>query len=132
MWAGGSSGAKSGCSQAVQSAWKQAAAYPGRPTWFSAAFTIGDKAFLGTGYDFEHAFLQLDAGRESWTRKADFPGEPRGAAVGFAAGGKGYFGIAYVSPDQKYLFFGLGGDIYWVGAEFVEQFRAKPWTPTGS
>jgi hypothetical protein len=32
-------------------------------------------------------------------------------------------GIAFVSPDGKYVFFGLRGDVYWVGAEFIDALR---------
>ncbi len=32
-------------------------------------------------------------------------------------------GIAFVSPDGKYLFFGLRGDVYWVSTELIEGLR---------
>jgi hypothetical protein len=35
-------------------------------------------------------------------------------------------GIAYVSPDGKYLFFGVRGDVYWVSTELIEGLRPKP------
>jgi len=34
-------------------------------------------------------------------------------------------GIASVSPDGKYLFFGLGNDLCWVSAKLVEDLRPK-------
>ena len=34
-------------------------------------------------------------------------------------------GGAYVSPDGKYLFFGLRDDIWWVDSEVIEQLRPK-------
>lgn len=32
-------------------------------------------------------------------------------------------GIATYSPDGKYIFFNVGGDIYWISSEFVERLR---------
>lgn len=32
-------------------------------------------------------------------------------------------GIASYSPDGKYIFFNVAGDIYWISSEFVERFR---------
>jgi hypothetical protein len=34
-------------------------------------------------------------------------------------------GIASLTPDGKYLFFGLGNDLYWVSAKLVEDLRPK-------
>jgi hypothetical protein len=31
--------------------------------------------------------------------------------------------LATLSPDQKYLFFGNRGDIYWVSAKIIEDWR---------
>jgi N-acetylneuraminic acid mutarotase len=80
--------------------WRPAAAFGGPPTWFSAAFTIGDKAYVGTGYDAKNEFWQYDPGRDAWTRKADHPGKIRGAAVAFSIGEKGYLGLGYGDEDR--------------------------------
>ena len=32
-------------------------------------------------------------------------------------------GIASVSPDGKYIFFGMNRDIYWVSSQIVEELR---------
>lgn len=34
-------------------------------------------------------------------------------------------GFACISPDQKYLFFSLNNDIYWVSAEIIEELKPK-------
>jgi len=34
-------------------------------------------------------------------------------------------GIASISPDGKYLFFGLKGDIYWVSTELIQKLKKK-------
>jgi N-acetylneuraminic acid mutarotase len=80
--------------------WRQAATLGGTPTWFSAAFTIGDMAYVASGYGFGTAFWRYDPGRDTWTRKADFAGKARGAAVAFSIGGKGYVGLGYSDGDR--------------------------------
>jgi hypothetical protein len=39
--------------------------------------------------------------------------------------GNKYKNCAYVSPDGKFLFFASEGNIYWVDAKIIEQFRQK-------
>jgi len=80
--------------------WRQAAAFGGPATWFSAAFTIGDKGYVGTGYGAMNALWQYDPGRDAWTRKADLPGIARGAAIAFSIGDKGYIGLGYYEDDR--------------------------------
>ncbi len=61
---------------------------------FSAAFTIGTKAYVGTGYhsNYKNDFWEYDPSTNTWTQKADFAGVPRGYATGFSIGSKGYIG----------------------------------------
>ena len=62
------------------------------------AFTIGDKGYVGSGFDgYERLsdFWQYDADRNTWTQKADFPGEARNGAVGFGIDNKGYIGTGF-------------------------------------
>ncbi len=80
--------------------WRPAAAFGGPPTWFSVAFTIGDKAYVGTGYSAKNEFWQYDPGRDAWTRKADLPGRTRGAAIAFSIREKGYIGLGYGDDDR--------------------------------
>jgi N-acetylneuraminic acid mutarotase len=64
----------------------------------AATFTIGELAYVGTGYDGDERlkdFWSYDAVRNSWTQVAEFPGEARNAAVGFSVDGKGYVGTGY-------------------------------------
>ena len=75
--------------------WRRAAAFGGSPIWFAAAFAIGTKAYVGTGYGPTTAFWQYDPDADTWTRKADFPGAARGAAVAFSIGDRGYLGLGY-------------------------------------
>jgi N-acetylneuraminic acid mutarotase len=80
--------------------WRLAPAFGGPATWFSAAFTIGDQAYVGTGYSARNEFWQYDSVRDVWTRKADYPGKTRGAAVAFAIGDKGYLGLGYGDDNR--------------------------------
>jgi len=80
--------------------WKPTVAFGGPPTRFSAAFTIGEKAYVGSGYGAKNALWQYDPGRDAWRRKADLPGKERGAAVAFAVGNKGYIGLGYGDNDR--------------------------------
>jgi len=75
--------------------WRQAAAFGGSPIWFSTAFTIGNKAYVGTGYGPTTAFWRYDPDADTWTRRADFAGAARGASVAFSIGDRGYVGTGY-------------------------------------
>jgi N-acetylneuraminic acid mutarotase len=64
----------------------------------AVAFSIGNKAYVGTGYDGSdrlNDFWEYDPQLNNWTRKADFPGAPRNGAVGFGTDTKGYIGTGY-------------------------------------
>ena len=62
----------------------------------AVAFSIGNKGYIGTGYDNSgnrKDLWQYDPIADAWTQKADFGGSPREFAVGFVIGGKGYIGL---------------------------------------
>ncbi|QLH45655.1 MAG: hypothetical protein HWD58_08575 [Bacteroidota bacterium] len=57
------------------------------------AFTIGTKAYVGTGNSMSGLlsdFWEYNSENNSWTQKANFPGGPRSEAVAFSIGTKGY------------------------------------------
>ncbi len=63
-----------------------------------------------------HLFVTFRGGDGSW-----------GAPVDLSEHGFGRdAGIASISPDGKYLFFGLGGDLYWVSTAPILALRPKP------
>jgi N-acetylneuraminic acid mutarotase len=103
-------GAAGGCRPATSAApdatagwqWRQTAAFAGAPLWFSAAFTVGTGAYVGTGYDLTTAFWRYDPDSDMWARRADFGGAPRGAAVAFAIGTRGYLGLGFGSPEVRF------------------------------
>src|SRR3990172_2170902 len=69
----------------------------------AVAFTIGNKAYVGTGYDGSNRlndFWEYDPQLNNWTRKADFPGIPRNGAVGFGTDSKGYIGTGFDGTNR--------------------------------
>lgn len=83
--------------------WFSLSDFEGVPRSDAVAFTIGDKAYLGTGYDGSdrlNDFWEYDPQLNQWTRKADFPGSPRNGAVGFGTDTKGYIGTGYDETNK--------------------------------
>jgi|WetSurSiteA1Bulk_404760.scaffolds.fasta_scaffold02176_2 N-acetylneuraminic acid mutarotase len=98
----------------------------------AVAFTIGNYAYVGTGYDGEDRrsdFFQYDAERNNWKQVADFGGKPRQGAVAFAAAGKGYVGTGW-DGLKKYSDFWIYDPIdnTWdtLAAEFEGAERIEP------
>jgi len=82
----------------VDSGWTQCPDFPGAPRSRTAAFSLGNYGYVGTGSDGIAAyndFYQYDPGARQWRRKADYAGGPRYEAVGFGLQGKGYIGTGY-------------------------------------
>ena len=79
-------------------AWTQKANFNGGTRWNSVGFSIGDKGYIGTGYDGAtdyKDFWEYDLSSNTWSQKANFGGLPRRAAIGFAIGNKGYIGTGF-------------------------------------
>src|SRR5882762_9853129 len=75
--------------------WKRSSEFEGVGRTEAVTFTIGDKVYVGSGYDGTNRlkdFWQYDQSTETWLRKADFPGIERNSAVAFVVNGKGYVG----------------------------------------
>jgi len=78
--------------------WSERSVFEGVARSDATVFTIGNIAYVGTGYDGEERltdFWSYDPSRNSWTQIADFPGVARNAATAFGAAGKGYVGTGY-------------------------------------
>jgi len=64
----------------------------------AVGFSIGNKGYIGTGYDdnpspyYYKDFWEYDPSTNTWTQRADFGGTARSGAVGFSIGSKGYIG----------------------------------------
>jgi len=93
-----------------QYAWTQKASFAGTARYSAASFSIGGKAYVGTGWDggLCQDFWEYDPAADTWTQKANFGGISRYAASGFAIGSKGYIGLGrtvYPGP-------GFAGDMW--------------------
>ncbi|GAB4340097.1 MAG: kelch repeat-containing protein [Calditrichia bacterium] len=83
--------------------WVELSDFEGVARSDAVVFTIGNKAYVGTGYDGTDRLRDLweyDPELNNWTRKADFPGVPRSGAVGFGTDSKGYVGLGYDGTNK--------------------------------
>jgi len=87
--------------------WTKKADFPGNTQIDAVGFSIGNKGYIGMGWDgFDYSgnlplsdFWEWDQATNVWTRKADFEGTMRSAAVGFSIGNKGYIGTGWGGFD---------------------------------
>lgn len=78
--------------------WTKMSDFDGYPRCDASGFTIGNLAYVGTGYDGEDRmsdFWEYNSDKNYWTQKASFPGAARNGAVAFSIGSKGYLGTGY-------------------------------------
>lgn len=79
--------------------WEQKANFAGAGRHRAAAFSIGQKGYLGFGHvnaiiNIDYAdFWEYDPATDSWTQKADFGGGKRYHNLVFSVGNKGYAGL---------------------------------------
>lgn len=76
-------------------AWTQEADFGGLGRNNAVVFSVGHKAYLGTGWDvslgkYFKDFWEYDPTSNAWTEIASLPGGERHEAVGFAIGNRGY------------------------------------------
>lgn len=93
-----SSCTKTATTEDVTGNWVRRSDFEGVTRSEGISFTIGDKAYVGTGYDGTNRLKDLwqyDPVQNFWLQKADFPGVARNSAVGFSIGDKGYVGTGY-------------------------------------
>ena len=60
----------------------------------SVGFSIGNKGYVGAGYDGSNLkdFWEYNPANDTWTRVADFEGRPRNGAASFTIRNKAYVG----------------------------------------
>ncbi|MES2372170.1 MAG: kelch repeat-containing protein [Bacteroidota bacterium] len=78
--------------------WLKRSEFEGNARTEAVAFTIGDTAYIGTGYDGSNRysdFWAYDPVKNFWSQRAQFPGAARNSAVGFTIGTKGYIATGY-------------------------------------
>lgn len=83
--------------------WSRASDFEGVARTEAVSFTIGDNAYVGSGYDGTNRlsdYWSLDPTTGTWTQKADMPGAARSSAVAFTVNGKGYVGTGYDGLDK--------------------------------
>ncbi len=78
--------------------WIERSDYEGVGRCDAVSFTIGDKAYVGTGYDGSDRLKDIweyDSERNTWIQKASLPGVARNGAVAFSDDNYGYVGLGY-------------------------------------
>lgn len=78
--------------------WSRASDFEGVARTEAISFTIGDTAYIGSGYDRNNRLSDcwgFDPATGTWTQKADMPGVARSSASAFSVNGKGYVGTGY-------------------------------------
>lgn len=83
-----------------QDKWLEMQKFPGTPRISAVAFTIGNKAYAGTGLagvenlkEGTADFWEYNSAEKMWSQKSDFPGGVRHGAIGFSVNGKGYVSL---------------------------------------
>ncbi|MEM6844074.1 MAG: kelch repeat-containing protein [Bacteroidota bacterium] len=71
----------------------------------AVSFSIGEFAFVGTGFngdedEYYRDFWRYNVGQNFWQRIDSIPGAGRSAAVAFAIGGTGYVGLGFDGDDE--------------------------------
>lgn len=101
----------SGCSddeESVKGNWLASTVFDGVPRGSAVSFTIGEFAYMGTGYDgddYLSDFWKYDVSGGYWTQVANFPGTPRSSAVAFAIENDGYVGTGYDGTSELQDFY---------------------------
>ncbi|HEX7692820.1 MAG TPA: kelch repeat-containing protein [Sediminibacterium sp.] len=78
--------------------WIKRSEFEGNARTEAVSFTIGDTAYIGTGYDGTSRYTDFwayDPVKNYWMQRAQFPGKARNSAVGFSVGAKGYIATGY-------------------------------------
>jgi len=84
--------------------WVRTTPFKGSRRSGSVVFTIGNKAYIGLGYNGDEYFSDLyeyDIDLGFWKTKAPFTGVPRERAVAFSIDGKAYIGLGYNRDEEK-------------------------------
>jgi N-acetylneuraminic acid mutarotase len=85
--------------------WVERSDFEGIARSSAVAFTIGEYAYVGTGFnnsqdEYYADFWRYDAKLNFWQQIADLPGNSRSSAVAFSIDDKGYVGTGYDGDDE--------------------------------
>lgn len=84
--------------------WIRSTPFKGSRRSGAVVFTIGNKAYIGLGYNGDQYFTDMyeyDLDLGFWKTMAPFTGVPRERAVAFAIDGKAYIGLGYNRDQDK-------------------------------
>jgi N-acetylneuraminic acid mutarotase len=84
--------------------WIRTTPFKGSRRSGAVVFTIGNKAYIGLGYNGDQYFTDMyeyDLDLGFWKTMASFTGVPRERAVAFAIDGKAYVGLGYNRDQDK-------------------------------
>ena len=85
--------------------WVERGSFEGQPRSDAVVFTVGNEAFIGTGYDGTENerlkdFWKYDVEKDYWSQVASLPGVSRNGAVAFGTDTKGYVGTGYDGTNR--------------------------------
>jgi N-acetylneuraminic acid mutarotase len=117
-----------------QDTWTQKANFPTNFLVGTFSFSIGDKGYVGGGYDtlgnYTSDFWEYDPLTDLWTQKANFGGGQRAFATAVSIQGKGYVGLGedYSSTQLKndWWEYDPVGDSWTQKADFAGGYRFYP------
>ncbi len=89
----------------VTDTWTQKNNLPGLAREAAAAFSIGNKIYIGTGTDglFLNDFWEYDISTAAWTQKTNVPGGLRADGCGFSIGNFGYIGFGEITGSTTFV-----------------------------
>ena len=88
--------------------WIQSSTFDGIARSSASSFIIGNKAYVGTGYDgddYLNDFWEFNIDGGFWVQKANFPGSPRSSTSSFSVANFGYMGVGYDGTNEKKDFY---------------------------
>ncbi|MGB5817949.1 MAG: kelch repeat-containing protein [Saonia sp.] len=83
--------------------WVDRSIFDGTPRSGAAAFTIGNKGYMGTGFDGDDRltdFWVYDMDGNFWSQLASFPGVERSSTASFTINGNGYVGLGFDGDNE--------------------------------
>ena len=87
--------------KSVADSWTQKADLPAQERDEAIAFTIGNYAYVGTGYSNLDDIWQYDPSQNTWTPRAPLPNQSRYGAISVSSGSKGYAGLGAHLPYKN-------------------------------
>ncbi|MBI3511562.1 MAG: galactose oxidase [Bacteroidetes bacterium] len=109
--------------------WNQKASFPGAGRAGAICFTIGTKAYVGTGTTWSTTFSdfkEYNQVTDTWTAKANYAGGPIYAAVGFSINNRGYVATGFPGPSQDLREYDPATDVWNQRTNFGGVARVYP------